>query len=201
MHTLETVKVINRIVIIVEKPDVATTVASKDTKPAIARRINHSPEEERFKDPGQARPEEIKPETVKDDFNHAARVESNPRRPKKHVQRFGARCPREELNSTISTDKPEGKFDTWEYERRESRTRICDSPVHVSVDCGATSDFMSMQTATKARLFLYKLTHQGRIAIPHESFYLNLGIRISTPLQSLVQSARCAAWVTMASKL
>ena len=36
-----------------------------------------------------------------------------------------------------------------------------DSSMELLVDCGATSDFMSMQTAQRARLPLYKLTNPG----------------------------------------
>ena len=73
----------------------------------IARRVDHYREEERFEDPGQALLEEIKSETVKEDFHHAPRVGSDPRRPKKHSKRLGGGHHREELNSTIGTDKPE----------------------------------------------------------------------------------------------
>ena len=50
------------------------------------------------------------------------------------------------------------------------RGRICargdasfDSSVELLVDCGATGDFMSMQTAKRARLPLYKLTNPGHV--------------------------------------
>ena len=50
------------------------------------------------------------------------------------------------------------------------RRRICarrddpfDSSVQLLVNCGATSDFMSMQTAKRARLPLYKLTNPGEL--------------------------------------
>ena len=50
------------------------------------------------------------------------------------------------------------------------RGRICaccddsfDSSVELLVDCGATSDFMSMQTAKRAQLPLYKLTSPGHL--------------------------------------
>ena len=50
------------------------------------------------------------------------------------------------------------------------RGRICarcddsfDSSVELLVDCGATSDFMSMQTARRARLPLYKLRNPGHV--------------------------------------
>ena len=38
-----------------------------------------------------------------------------------------------------------------------------DSSVELLVDCGATSDFMSMQTAKRARLPLYKLRNPGHV--------------------------------------
>ena len=50
------------------------------------------------------------------------------------------------------------------------RGRICacredsfDSSVELLVDCGATSDFLSMQTAKRARLPLYKLRNPGHV--------------------------------------
>ena len=50
------------------------------------------------------------------------------------------------------------------------RGRICacgedsfDSSVELLVDCGASSDFMSMQTAKRARLPLYKLRNPGHV--------------------------------------
>ena len=69
--------VIDRIAMAMDKPSVATTVVRKDTEPAIARRIDHHREEESFEDPGQTRLEDIKAETVEDDFDDAPRVGSD----------------------------------------------------------------------------------------------------------------------------
>ena len=75
---------VDRILIKIEKPDVATIAAGKDTAPAIASRIHHHLERERIESPGEARLEDIRVETVKNDFDHASSVGSGARRPKKH---------------------------------------------------------------------------------------------------------------------
>ena len=93
MHTLVSVGMIGPIVKIVEKPGVATTVASKDTWPAISRRIDHHLEEESIEDRDQARLEEIQVETARDNFHHAPRVENGPRRPEERFGRPGGGCP------------------------------------------------------------------------------------------------------------
>ena len=84
------------------------------------------------------------------------------------------------MNTTISTSKPEknSTFGGVNVEGTEPehaslftvRGRICarrddsfDSSVELLVDCGATSDFMSMQTAKRARLPFYKLTNPGHV--------------------------------------
>ena len=97
---------IDQYVMTIETPDVATTVANKDTSPATEGRMDHHLEEERIKGPGQARLNDITVETIKDDFDHAGRVGSDRRRPKKHFGRPAAGCSREELHSTISINKP-----------------------------------------------------------------------------------------------
>ena len=88
--------------------------------------------------------------------------------------------PREELNTTTSTHKPEKNStlggvnvegtDPEHASLFTVRGRICacredsfDSSVELLVECGATSDFMSMQTAKRARLPLYKLRNPGHI--------------------------------------
>ena len=117
---------------------------------------------------------------MKDDFDHAPRAEKSPRRPKKHLQGPGSRRPREELNSTISINKPKknSTLGSVNVEGTEPphltlftvRGRICarrdnsfNSSVELLVDCGATSDFMLMQTAMTTRLPLYKLTNPGHV--------------------------------------
>ena len=153
---------IDGIAMAMEKPSVATTVVSKDTSPAIARRIDHHREEESFEDPGQARLREIKAESVEDDFDHAPRVGSDARRRKKHFRRPNGGRPPEELNTNISTDKPEENstlgIDNLGRTEPDHATllpvpgRFCARPdnslnsgVHVLVICGARSHFMSMQ--------------------------------------------------------
>ena len=59
MHTLVNVGMIGRIVRIIEKPDVASTVASKNTWPAVLRRIDRHLEEEGIEDQDQARLQDI----------------------------------------------------------------------------------------------------------------------------------------------
>ena len=139
------------------------------------RRIDHHLEEESIEGLGQACLEETTVETVKDDFDHAPRVGSAPRRPKKHFGSPGAEHPCEELHSTITIDKLETHWtlvsvnvERTKPERATLRTvggRLCarrvdsfDSSVELLVDSGATSDFKSMQTAKSAQLLLYKLT-------------------------------------------
>ena len=119
-------------------------------------------------------------ETVRDGFDRAPRAENGTRRPKKHLPRPGGGRPRKELNSTISTNKPEtnstlGSFNVEGTEPEHAslftvKGRICarrddsfDCSVESLVDCGATSDFMSMQTAKRARLPIYKLTNSGHV--------------------------------------
>ena len=96
------------------------------------------------------------------------------------MRRPGGGRPREELNTTISTNKPEknltlGGVNVEGTEPEHAslftvRGRICaclddsfDSSVEILVDCGATSDFMSMQSAKRARLPLYKLRNPGHV--------------------------------------
>ena len=84
------------------------------------------------------------------------------------------------MNSTTSIEKPEKNstlgivnFEGTEPEHATLftvRGRICahrddsiDSSVGFLVDCGGTSDFVSMQTAKRARLPLYKLMNPGHV--------------------------------------
>ena len=84
------------------------------------------------------------------------------------------------MNTTLSTSKPEknSTFGGVNVEGTKAehvspftvRGRICarcadsfDSNVELLLDCRATSDFMSMQTAKRARLPLYKLTNPGHV--------------------------------------
>ena len=75
-----------------------------------------------FEDPGQARREESTAETVKDNFDHAPRVGSEPQRPKKHFQRPSGGLLGEDLHCTTSTKKACRKFDLSECQRRENST-------------------------------------------------------------------------------
>ena len=164
----------------VEKINAATIVANKATWPATVQRIDCHLEEENVENRDQARHEEIRVETVRDDLDPAPRAKKGPRRPTKHLRRPSGVRPREELNTTISTGKPEknstlGGVNVQGTEHEHAslftvRGRICarrddsfDSSVELLVDCGATSDFMSMQTAKRALLPLYKLTNPGHV--------------------------------------
>ena len=119
--------------------------------------------------------------TVRGSFDPAPRAENGPRRPKKHLRRLGGGRHREELNCAISTTKPEKNSTVGSVNVEGNvpehamlftvRGRICarrddffDSSVELFIDCGATSDFMLMQTATRARLPLYKLTNPGFVS-------------------------------------
>ena len=151
----------------VEKVGVATIVANKATWPATVQSIDRPPENESVGNQGRTRREEIRAETVRDGFDPASKAEKGPQRPRRHLRRPGGGSPREELNTTISTNKPE-KNSTLGAVNVEGtqpehvslftvRGCICacsddsfDSSVELLVDCGATSDFMSMQTAKRA---------------------------------------------------
>ena len=164
----------------VEKADVATTAANKDTWHATVQKVDRHPEDENAGNHGRTRRNETKVETARDGFNPAPRAEKGLQRPRKQFRRPGGGRPREELNTTTSTNKPEKNSTlggvTVEGTEPEHaslftvRGRICagredsfDSSVELLVDCGATSDFMSMQTAKRARLPLYKLRNPGHV--------------------------------------
>ena len=164
----------------VKKVGAATVVANKATWPATVQSIDRHPEDEKVENQGQARREEIRVETVKDGFDPAPKAKTGPQRPRRHLRRPGGGRPREELNTTISTNKPQrnstlGGVNVEGTEPEHAslftvRGRICacrddffDSSVELLVDCGATSDFMSMQTAKRARLPLYKLRNPRHV--------------------------------------
>ena len=147
----------------VEKLGASTTVANKATWPATVRRTNRHLQEENVENQDQARLEE-----------------NSRRRPKKHLRRPVGGGPREELNFATSTNKPEenttlGSVNVEGTEPEHATLfTVCggtcarrddsfDSRVELLIDCGATSDFMSMQTAKMARLPLYKLTNPGHV--------------------------------------
>ena len=153
----------------VEKVGSATIVGNKATWPATVQSIDRHPEDESVGNQGRTPREEIRAETVRDGFDPAPKAEKAPQRPRRHLRRPGGRRPREELNTTISTNKPEknstlGSVNVEGTEPEHAslftvRGRICacrddffDSSVELLVNCGATSDFMSMQTAKRARL-------------------------------------------------
>ena len=121
-----------------------------------------------------------KVQTVKDDLDHAPRVGGDPQRRKKHFGIPAGGRPREVLNSTTSTDKPKANqtFASVNVERTELEHAtmftvggpLCarpdnsfDSGVHSFVNSGATNDFMSMHTAKRAQLSLYKISHPGHV--------------------------------------
>ena len=164
----------------VEKVRAATIVANKATWPASAQSMDRHPEDESVEHQGRTRREEIRVETVRDGFDPAPKAKQGPQRPRRHLRRPGGGRPREELNTTISSIKPEknstlGGVNVEGTEPEHAslftvRGRICacrddsfDSSVQLLVDCGATSDFMSMQTAKRARLPVYKLRNPGQV--------------------------------------
>ena len=163
-----------------EKAGVATIVANKATWPVTVQSIDRRPEDESVGNQGRTRCEEIRAETVRDGFDPAPKAEKGPQRPRRHFRRPGGGRPRKELNTTISTNKPEenstlGGVNVEGNEPEHAslftvRGRICacrddsfDSSVELLVDCGATSDLVSMQTAKRARLLLYKLRNPGHV--------------------------------------
>ena len=151
----------------VQKVGAATIVANN--WPATVQSIDRHPEDESVQNQCGARREEIRVETVRDGLDPAPKAKKGPRRPKGHRRRPGGGRPRKELNTTISTNKPErnstlGGVNVEGTEPEHAslftvRGRICacrddsfDSSVELLVDCGATSGFMSMQTAKRAQL-------------------------------------------------
>ena len=164
----------------VEKVGIATIVVNKATWPVTVQKVDHHPEDENVGNQGRTHRDEIKVETARDGFDPASRAEKGPQRPKKQFRRPGGGRLREELNTTTSTNTPErnstlGGVNVEGTEPEHVslftvRGRICaccedsfDSSVELLVDCGATSDFMSIQTAKRARLPLYKLRNPGHV--------------------------------------
>ena len=164
----------------VEKAGIATIVVNKATWPVTVKKVDRRPEDGNVGNQGRTHRDEIKVETARDGFDPAPRAEKGPQRPRKQFRRPGGGRPREELNTTISTHKPEknstlGGVNVEGTEPEHAslftvRGRICacreesfHSGVELLVDCGATSDFMSMQTAKRARLPLYKLRNPGHV--------------------------------------
>ena len=164
----------------VEKVGVATVVVNKATWPVTVQKVDRHSEDKNIRSQGQTHRDEIKVETARDDFDPAARAEKGPKRPRKQFRRPGGGRPREELNTTTSTNKPAtnstlGGVNVEGTKPEHAslftvRGRICacredsfDSSVESLVDCGATSHFMSMQTAKRARLPLYKLRNPGHV--------------------------------------
>ena len=153
----------------VEKVGVATIVVNKATWLVTVQKVDRHPEDENIGNQGRTHRDEIKVETARDGFHPARRAEKGLQRPGKRFRSPGGGCPREELNTTTSTNKPETNstlggvnVEGTEPEHASLFTvqgRICpccedsfDSSVELFVDCGATRDFMSMQTAKRARL-------------------------------------------------
>ena len=67
----------------VEKADVATTVANKDTWHATVQKVDHHPEDENAGNHGRTRRNETKVETARDGFDPAPRAEKGLQRPRK----------------------------------------------------------------------------------------------------------------------
>ena len=164
----------------VEKVGVARIVVNKATWPLTVQKVGRYPEDENVGNQGQSHRDEIKVETARDGFDPAPTAEKGLQRPRKQFRRPGGGCPREELNTTTSTNKPEenwtlGRVNVEGTEPEHAslftvRGRICacredsfDYSVELLVDSGATSDFMSMQTAKRARLPLYELRNPGHV--------------------------------------
>ena len=185
----------------VEKVGVATIAANKATWPATIQGIYRHPEDESVGNHSQTRREEFRAETVRDAFDPTPKAEKGPQRPRRHFRRPGGGRPQEEPNTTISTNKPEKNstprgvnVEGTEPEHASLftvRGRICacrddtfDSSVEFLVDCGATSDFMSMQTAKRARLPLYKLRNPrhfltaGGVQVEVSRYYTRAYVRV-----------------------
>ena len=167
----------------VEKVRVATIVSNKATWPMTVQKVDRHPEDDNVGNQGRTHRDEIKVETARDGLDHAPRAEKGLQRPRKQFRRPCGGRPREELNTTTSTHKPEKNStlggvnvegtDPEHVSLFTVRGRICarredsfDSSVELLVDCGTTSDFMSMQTAKRARLPLYKLRNPGHVLTP-----------------------------------
>ena len=140
------------------------------------RRIDHHPGEERFKDSGQRE----HGRGTKGRFRSRSKSRERPERPEKHFQRSGGGRSRDVLYSTtcpsqpkenstlasvnVESTKPEHATLFTNSGRLSARQDDSfDSGVHVLLNCGARSHFMSMQTAKSAQLCLYTLTHPGHI--------------------------------------
>ena len=164
----------------VEKVGIATIVVNKATWPVTVQKVDRHPDDENVGSHGQTHRDEIKVETARDGFEPVLRAEKGPQRPRKQFRRPCGGRPREELNTTTSTNKPEKNSTLGDVNVEGTKTEhaslftvrggICacredsfDSSVELLVDCGATSDFMSMQTAKRARLPLYKLRNPGHV--------------------------------------
>ena len=88
----------------VEKVGFATIVANKATWPATVQSIDRRSEEESGGNQGPTRRDGIKVETARDGLDPAPKAEKGPQRPRRHCRRPGGGRPREELNTTISTN-------------------------------------------------------------------------------------------------
>ena len=77
----------------VEKVGVATIVANKATWPATVQSIDRHTEDESVEGQGRTRREEIRVETVRDDFDPAPKAKKGPQRPRRHLRRPGGRRP------------------------------------------------------------------------------------------------------------
>ena len=91
----------------VEKVGAATIVANKATWPATVQSIDRHPQDKNAENQGRARREGIRVETVRNGLDPAPKAKKGPQRPRRHLRRPGGGRPREELNTTISTNQPE----------------------------------------------------------------------------------------------
>ena len=165
------------------KIGVATIVVNKTTWPVTVQKVDRHPGDENGGNQGQTHRDEIKVETAGTVSIPLQEQNKGLQRPRKQFRRTAGGRPRQELNTTTSTHKSKknltlggANVEGTEPEHASLFTvpgRICacredsfDSRVELLGDCGATSDFMSMQTAERARLPLYKLRNPGHVLTP-----------------------------------
>ena len=91
----------------VEKVGAATNAANKAPWPATVQSTDRHPEDGNVENQDQPRREEIRVQTIRDGFHPALKAKKGRQRLRRHLQRPGGGRPREELNTTISTNKPE----------------------------------------------------------------------------------------------
>ena len=91
----------------VEKVGVATIVVNKATWPVTVQKVDRHPVDENVENQGRTHRDEIKVKTARDGFDPTPRAQRGLQWPRKQSRRPGGGRPREELNTTTSTNKPE----------------------------------------------------------------------------------------------